>query len=222
MSVELLFITSFVVGFTGAMAPGPLLTVTITETARSGFRAGPLLIAGHVLLELFLVLALSVGLAAFLLRAEVTVVIAVIGGIFLLWMGYAISRDALQGKASLSVQKSAGEPWPAYKEGASSNWRLIGLGVLTSISNPYFTLWWATVGLGYMTFSLQQGYLGLAAFFTGHILADFTWYALVSAMVVGSGRFLKPWMFRVVLTACGVFLLALGVYFIYSGLVNGI
>ena len=54
MELLAIFTTAFVVGFSGAMMPGPLLTVTIGESARRGFSAGPLLVLGHAVLELAL------------------------------------------------------------------------------------------------------------------------------------------------------------------------
>ena len=44
------------------MMPGPLLTVTISEAARRGPLAGPLLVAGHAVLEGALVALLFFGL----------------------------------------------------------------------------------------------------------------------------------------------------------------
>ncbi len=58
--------TSFIVALSGALMPGPLLTVTVGEAARRGFWAGPLIMVGHSLLELALVLLLLVGLGAWL------------------------------------------------------------------------------------------------------------------------------------------------------------
>ena len=39
------FFSSFVIAFSGAMMPGPLFSVTVSESARRGFAVGPLLIA---------------------------------------------------------------------------------------------------------------------------------------------------------------------------------
>lgn len=251
MPIELIFATSFVVGLTGAMMPGPLLTLTVAESARHGFRAGPLLILGHGILEAALIVALTAGLAAVLVRAEVTAVIASVGGAFLIWMGYAITRDALRGRVRLAVA-GGGKPGSAAatagagsagttggaaaavaggtvsgtRDGTPSGTRyaprLVGLGIAVSLSNPYFTLWWATIGLGYITLSLEQGAAGLAAFFSGHILSDLAWYSLVAGAVAGSGRFLTPRIYRGILAVCGSFLVMLGGYFIWSGLVKNL
>lgn len=220
MGLGMLFVTAFVVGLTGAMAPGPLLTLTVAETARRGFWAAPLLMVGHAILEGALIAALTMGLAAYLVMDRVTGVIALLGGAFLLWMGYTIARDALLRRVSLESTEQAAVGRDAAARVPMGAPRLLGLGILTSISNPYWSLWWATIGLGYITLSLEQGTLGLASFYTGHILADFFWYSLVAAAVVGGRRFFTPAVYRGVLAICGVFLVGLGGYFIHTGLLR--
>ena len=71
--------TSFIVALSGALMPGPLLTVTVGEAARRGFWAGPLIIVGHALLELALVLLLLVGLGAWLNRPLILGTVGVLG-----------------------------------------------------------------------------------------------------------------------------------------------
>jgi threonine/homoserine/homoserine lactone efflux protein len=90
-------------------------------------------------------------------------------------------------------------------------------GILFSFSNPYWMLWWATIGLGYITLSMQRGFLGLSFFFSGHILADLVWYSFISAAVAGGIKFLSNKIYRGILVACGIFLLGLGGGFIYYG-----
>jgi len=231
MDLPAIFTTAFIVGFTGAMAPGPLLTVTIGESVRLGFIAGPLLMLGHGLLELILIFALVGGLSVFLTQSVVSHIIAVAGGVFLIYMGYGIVNDALKGKVSLSIQRPESEN-NDFEDKEPDETRILAesmvavkkrkmhpvvAGVLVSLSNPYWTIWWATVGLGYITMSLNNGYTGLTAFFTGHILADFTWYSLVAAAVAGGRKFLNNSVYRGVLVVCGVFMLGLGSYFLYYG-----
>ena len=88
-----IFISSFVIALSGAMMPGPLLTVTISESSRRGFIAGPLLIAGHAILELALVSALLLGLAPFFQMPVVFVVTALTGALILLWMAFNMFRS---------------------------------------------------------------------------------------------------------------------------------
>lgn len=221
--------SAFVIGFSGAMMPGPLLTVTIGESARRGIIAGPLISLGHALLELALILALAGGLSFFLTGTWVVRAIAVAGGAFLVYMGWGMYRDARAGKVSLPVKQKAAEGVPSGDKIAGSAHfpagalpsrgagYLVAAGILVSLANPTWILWWATIGLSFITLSLQYGYAGLASFYTGHILSDFTWYCLVAAAIAGGRRFLSDRVYRGILVACGFLLAGLGVYFFYYG-----
>lgn len=201
--------------------PGPLLTVTVGESARRGFIAGPLLVMGHGLLEGLLVVALALGLSSVFHHPLTSRVVALLGGSFLVYMAWGMIRDARSGRLDFEPSKTSGEA--ASREEPSREIRGVGLrliwtGILVSLSNPYWSLWWATVGLSYITLSLQQGSLGLLSFFTGHVLSDLIWYSLVAALVAGGRRFFTPNLYRGIILACGLFLLFLGGSFIVWGI----
>jgi len=205
-----IFLTSFVVGFSGAIMPGPMLTATIAESSRRGIKAGPLIVLGHGILEIILVLALVVGMASILTRDVIIQTIALLGGVFLIFLGFMMCKDALQERVSVE------EIFSGKKESRQVNPVLSG--ILVSLSNPYWTIWWATVGLSYITLSLKKGSIGLALFFSGHILADLVWFTLIAAVVAGGSRFFGQKAYSYLVVACGLFLVGLGVYFIVSGL----
>jgi threonine/homoserine/homoserine lactone efflux protein len=90
-------------------------------------------------------------------------------------------------------------------------------GIVTSASNPYWSLWWATIGLGYLLLARGQGIKGVLAFFAGHILADAAWYLFVGSTVsAGRGRFTDR-AYRVVVGACAAFLVFFALSFGYFG-----
>ena len=55
---------------------------------------------------------------------------------------------------------------------AEQGGHLILRGALMSVANPYWTIWWATIGLGYILHCMRFGAWGIFFFFVGHILAD--------------------------------------------------
>ena len=87
VSLMTIFAGAFVVGLSGAMAPGPVLTVTISETLKRGFRAGPLIVLGHAILEIILLALIAAGLGPFFQHPVVTTVFLSAGGAVMLWMG---------------------------------------------------------------------------------------------------------------------------------------
>lgn len=216
MELGAIFVTAFLVAFSGAMMPGPLLTVTIGETARRGFIAAPLLMLGHAILEILLILALAAGLSVYLNNAGITRVIALLGGVFLLYMGYGMGKDALKGRVSLSMtpNEDSGSAQNAVETGMNPVWA----GILVSLSNPFWSIWWVTIGLGYITIALKQGAPGIIAFFSGHILADSVWYLFIAAAVAGGRKFLSDSIYRGILVVCAAFLIVLGGYFLYTGI----
>lgn len=207
MEIVLIFFSAMVLGFSGALVPGPLLSVTVRETLKRGVSAGPLLISGHALLELGITLALVYGLSVYLTSPVVGGTFGVLGGTVLIWMGYGMVREARQKTFQ----------WEVGEAGKGSVLGPVGTGALVSLLNPYFTLWWGTVGAGYVVISLQYGLAGIVSFFLGHISADFIWYTLVSWLLVrGSGK-ISPNLYRGITGACGVFLIAMAIFFLYSG-----
>ncbi|HLZ19053.1 MAG TPA: LysE family transporter [Smithellaceae bacterium] len=199
-----IFASSFLIALSGALMPGPLLTAAISESSRRGFRAGPLLIGGHAILELALVAALLLGLAPILRLPAVFVFCALGGSVILLWMALGMFR-------SLSTLTLTWEAGPER-----GNHPVLS-GILMSVANPYWIIWWATIGLGYILYSQQFGFWGVAFFFVGHILADLAWYSFISAAVAGGRHFLTDRLYRGLIGTLAVFLVAFAVYFAYAG-----
>ena len=204
-----IFVTSFVVGLSGALVPGPLLALTISSVAEHGFWAGPTLVLGHAIAEVATIFALVKGLGRILRERAVLGVIGLVGGAFLLWMGYELLTSLNQ---PLAFQTGS-------TPGAGLGVSTVLAGFVVSVTNPYWILWWVTVGTTYVAWSLQsRGAAGLLAFYSGHELSDLAWYAVVSLAVIGSARFMTPGMYKGLLLVCGLALLGLGVYFAVSGI----
>ncbi len=204
-----MFGTSFLVGLLGAASPGPLLAFNIREAVRHGFLAGPFVATGHALLELVVVIILALGLTQVLGSSMAVAVIGILGGAFLLWMAWGMLRHPDQGApgASEHGHRTAGHQVREPVMG----------GVLVSLSNPYWTVWWVTVGAALMTRSLKLGTPGVVAFYVGHIMADFAWYTLVAAALASGRRLITPKVYAGIMMACGAFLAVIGGYFIVTG-----
>jgi threonine/homoserine/homoserine lactone efflux protein len=209
MELLLLATSWWLIGFTGAMMPGPVTTLIVTETARRGFIAGPLITIGHALLELAMVVALVFGLGDLLKQNAVAGTIGLLGGLLLLWMGFDIVRSAWQGKVSFDTTRDVS---------ASSFGNPIIAGILTSVANPYWILWWATVGAAYLITFRAFGIVGIVAFYIGHTLADWVWNNVVAFVVATGRRGMTDRVYRGILIVCGAFLIALSFYFVNSGI----
>lgn len=202
---------SFSLALSGALMPGPLLTVNVVESVRRGFMTGPLLILGHGILELALVIALVKGAASYLEHAFVTNTISIVGGGVLFWMGLSMIIR------SRHIAFPANRP-VKEKEGHAYGFHPVVEGVLVSVSNPYWLIWWLTIGLGYMLMAMSFGTMGLVGFFVGHIMADLIWYSLVSFMVSRGRRLFTVKLYRGVVKFCGFFLIVFGFWFLFVGM----
>ena len=210
--MELLLLAGswWIIGFSGAMMPGPVTTLIVTETARRGFIAGPLITLGHVALEFVMVIALFFGLGDLLKQNAVAGSIGLIGGLFLLWMGFDIVRSAWQGRVALNTT--------VRQSGQDPRGNTVVAGILTSASNPYWWLWWATVGALYLTTFRAFGIAGVVAFYLGHTLADWVWNNVVAFLVATGRRTMSDRVYRGILIVCGAFLIGLSFYFVFSGI----
>lgn len=199
-----IFFGSFIIGISGAAVPGPMLTVVIRESTRRGVSAGPLAVMGHTLLEIATVAAILMGLGAVMARPLFFGLTGVIGGLILVWMGAGMLKTLPQLRLELSDDGVKGV-------------NPVAGGALTSLSNPYYLLWWATAGLALISRAGARGYTGQAVFFAGHVLADLTWYTLVSAMIHYGRSFLSDGRYRVMIGLLALMLMGFGLYFCHGG-----
>lgn len=208
-----IFVSSFIIALSGALMPGPLLAVTIRDASRRGFVAAPLLVLGHGILELGLLALLLLGLAEWLKGEAATIAIALAGCGALLWMAVGMAREVRSLRFDAGTAKEEGIP----AGDAGGYWRPVADGVIASISNPYWSLWWATIGLGYLLLSRGQGWRGVLAFFSGHILSDAAWYLFVGGAVSAGRGWFTDRVYRGVVGACAAFLVFFALTFGYLG-----
>lgn len=200
--------TSFVVGLSGAMVPGPMLTVTISDSLKKGVTAGPKIVIGHILVEFLLILLIFAGLGWLFGSGIAIVVIGIIGGSIMVIMGFqmAISSNSLEDLHKNSENSKGYSP--------------VLNGILTSISNPYFFIWWATVGWAFMLKGIElAGILGVVGFLTGHWFSDLGWFSTVSFFTTKGSNIMKDNHYKIIMSVSGIFLMALGVYFMISSYV---
>lgn len=204
-----LFFTSFVVGLSGALMPGPLLVATIKGTYLHGALAGPLVTFGHGLIELAAVLALAFGLGRFVSNDLVMATVGSAGGAVLIFIGWGMLRDAIRGRVTLAK---------AEREEVPGRFGPIVNGLVASLVNPYWVIWWLTIGASYVLLSLERSWIGLPFFYAGHILSDIVWLSSVSLALSQGRRLLDERFYRGLIFACGLFLIGLAGWFIYSGI----
>lgn len=209
-SFPAIFIFSFAVTFGAVISPGPVSTAIVSQAPRKGWLVGPLVAAGHAVLELVMVVLILVGLGSGLATPGMQTLIALLGGMLLAWMGLGMLVDVGRGRIRL--------PGPEESVQSISSGGLVGLGAVATVSNPFWYAWWVTVAAGYLAEASALSLGAVSAFFLGHISADFAWDTLLSAVVGGGRRWLNDRLYQAIFVACGVFFLYLAWVFFSQGL----
>jgi threonine/homoserine/homoserine lactone efflux protein len=188
----------FVVGLSGAMLPGPLLVYTIAESLRRGWKTGVYVIAGHAAVEVVLMLALAAGVSALMSSEFFVRAVSLLGGGFMVYTAWNLARSRWNLKAG---------------EDARGHGTFMG-GVLFTAFNPGVPLWWATAGARLILEGMRNaGYAGAALVFSGHLLADFSCFTLVSILVSRGRERLFERCAGTVKAALALLLAAIGAYF---------
>jgi threonine/homoserine/homoserine lactone efflux protein len=207
---------AFVAGLSGALSPGPLLVTAIREGVRQGARAGPLLTLGHGLLEVGAVVLIYAGLGEKLRAPLPQAVLALVGGGMLLVMAVLMLAGVRRADAS-ALSSAAGSDGSGGAPPAAGVGRTVLAGTLMSMSNPYWWVWWATIGMGYMASAAHWGWVGIGVFFLGHILSDLAWYWLVTWAVSRGRRLLTDRSYRALIAVCALLIAGFALWFVWIG-----
>jgi len=196
--------TVVITSLSGVMAPGPMFTMTLAKSLKSPW-AGVQVSLGHAVIEVPLILLIYFGLAQFFENINVQLVLGVLGGGMIIWMGVGLFRARRE----------------VARGGKDTTYNAFVAGILMSGLNPFFLVWWVTVGsLLLMNFLNAVGTWGLTLFIVVHWLCDLVWLSLVSFTVYRTHSFwgerVQEWVFILLSLA----LLYFGGYFIVKGIIN--
>jgi threonine/homoserine/homoserine lactone efflux protein len=204
MELLLFLFTVFGISLSGALAPGPVTAAAIGMGSRNRF-AGTLMALGHGVVEFPLMVLLIFGVGRFLQVPSVEVGIGLVGGGVLAFMAIQMFRAVRQGGDQETPMARSG-PFAA--------------GVFLSGSNPYFLIWWATVGLTLITQARGFGVWAFVLFALAHWSCDLIWLTILSWASFKGSVLLGPRRQRVVLAGCAAAMLAFGLYFIVAQIVK--
>ncbi len=189
------------ISLSGVISPGPFFAVTLAKSYKSPW-AGTLMALGHAVVEVPLILLIYFGAARFFQHEAVQVALALAGGLMILWIAYGMFQSRAQ-----VVREGKDSPYPPFVAG-----------IVMSAINPFFLLWWATVGGLLVAKFLGYGAGGLIILITVHWLCDFVWLTFVSQLIYRTHRYLslrfQEWLFILV----ALLLAGFGVKFIVNGL----
>jgi threonine/homoserine/homoserine lactone efflux protein len=200
--------TVVVVTASGALAPGPLFAANLLQGAKGGLKSGFIMSVGHTLVELPLVILIALGISSVMSFPGFSLVVGLVGGCALIGFGLVQIVGAARHRIKLDEVQEAGIQKKAL---------VLGVG-LTAL-NPYFILWWLTVGLGLVVQAVELGaLLGVLIMYVSHVWMDYAWltgtaYLSARGTILIGGR-----GYRLVLLGLAAFLIYFGVGFISRSL----
>ena len=156
---------------------------------------------------------LSVGLGVFLGSEASKMCLGILGGIVLMLTGLSLVKNILYNCVSLSMENPVEQ-----KTDYGLNSPMLR-GVVACVANPYFIVWWATVGSSFIIRgSSVLGWVAPFIFLLTHWAFDLPWFAFISYTVGKGMSFLDERGFKIILMLCGVSLMLLGLIYIKDGL----
>jgi threonine/homoserine/homoserine lactone efflux protein len=200
-------ITVIVVTASGALAPGQLFFGLLIHGSKEGAPAGFSCAIGHTLVEFPLVLALSLGLLAAASEPTIKGVIGLVGGMGLIGFGALQIYNTIKNKPEFGdVPKNSSVPTSSL---------MLGL-ALTGL-NPYFILWWLTIGSVLIVQALTfAAIVGVLIMYISHVWMDYAYLTAIAHLGKRGKGLIGSRYYKLVLIAFGLILIYYGSTFILN------
>jgi threonine/homoserine/homoserine lactone efflux protein len=190
-----------VISFSGAMMPGPMFAVTLAKSYKSSW-AGTWISIGHAVIEVPLVLLIYFGFAQIFKSTFFQLVLSILGSGMIIWLGISMFRTRRA----------------VVQQGKDLSYSAFAAGIIMSGTNPFFLLWWATIGWMLISRIVPFGMAGLVAFIIVHWLCDLVWLTLVSNVVYRTQSLWGKRLQEGIFIACSALLVMFGGWFLVSGI----
>ena len=192
-----LFLLSVVgISLSGVMLPGPL-TAAVIARGYNDKNAGAIIAVGHWIIELPIIALIYFGFASYLTIPIVRQVTGVAGGLMLIVMGALIF---------LAFKKPLGDAVPLP-------YNSLVTGMVMTGGNPYFFLWWATIGVALVGSAVSFGWQGMLLLVVVHLACDIGWDQVVSMTVFKTRHLWTVNVQRTIFGICAVVLIGFGIWF---------
>ena len=189
-----------IISASGVMSPGPLFAANITYGLKQGTKAGIKIAIGHSLVELPLVILLGIGILSLEIFPEFKTIISILGAITLFVFAFIQIKSTLK-KNEKSETK--------LKQGP------IITGVLLSALNPFFIIWWLTIGLKLISDAMAiWAFIGILIVFVLHVWMDFVWLGSTAFLISKSKKIISNTNYKIIMLALSAVLIYFGITFL--------
>lgn len=153
----------------GVFAPGPMFFATISYGLKSGARSGLVFSFAHMCVEFALVMLLALGLITVTDTPLVKTSIGIIGGVVLVIFGIMQLWSLFHVQSQEITASDVGTR------------HLFVTGSILTALNPYFIVWWLTVGASLILLGLEfASFAGVMFMYLCHVWIDYLWHTLVA------------------------------------------
>ena len=192
-------IAVIIISASGVMSPGPLFVATVTDGIKRGAGAGLKIALGHTLIELPLVMLIGFGVLSLGVIPQTRILIGIVGALSLFGFAGLQIRSILKNS---SVQ-------------SKSKYGSFLTGILLTGLNPFFIIWWFTIGFKLISDALLLWSIsGILIMFGLHVWMDYAWLVLVSFLSSRGRVFLSNKRYKMCMVGINLILIYFGVSFI--------
>jgi len=200
MDLAGLIVSTVIISVSGALSPGPLTASAVAVGTRRFAKGGFLIAFGHMLFEfpyVLIIASLSSSIGFFLKNVYVSYALTLVVLVFILFFSYLMIKEGVGVMKTGTSQMSKSKSY-------SLNPILVGV-ILTGF-NPYFLLWWLSVGLPLIQLSMNVGLPLLLLMYGAHVWMDYFWLTLMGFAGESSVKILKSKGYGVLLILLGLIL----------------
>ena len=189
-----------IISASGVMSPGPLFAANITHGLKNGTKAGIKIAIGHSLVEFPLVILLGIGILSMEVFPEFRTIISILGAITLFVFAFLQIKTILNKNKKISTKLKQGP---------------IITGILLSGLNPFFIIWWLTIGLKLISDAMAiWAFAGILIVFVLHIWMDFVWLGATAFLISKSKKIISNTNYKIIVLVLSAILIYFGITFL--------
>jgi threonine/homoserine/homoserine lactone efflux protein len=193
-----------IISASGVMSPGPLFAANITYGLREGIKSGIKIAIGHSIVELPLVILLGIGVFSLEIFPEFRTIISIFGAITLFVFAGIQIKTILKKNKNILVKPKQGP---------------IVTGILLSALNPFFIVWWLTIGFKLISDAmLIWAFAGILIVFVFHIWMDFAWLGITAFLASKSKKIISNRNYKIMILVLSLTLIYFGITFLMDAI----
>ena len=189
-----------IISASGVMSPGPLFAANITYGLKEGAKSGIKIAIGHSIVELPLIILLGIGVFSLEIFPEFRTAISIFGAITLFGFAGMQIRTILKKNNNITIKPKQGP---------------IITGILFSALNPFFIIWWLTIGFKLISDAMMiWAFAGILIVFVLHIRMDFAWLGITAFLASKSKRIISNKNYKIMVLGLSMTLIYFGITFL--------